>query len=279
MNKVVILATTDVHGCVYAHSYADASIQDYGLTRFSTAVKQYRDQGEVYVLDNGDILQGTPFLTTANQDDDGKHVLSRIMNAIGYDFINLGNHDFNYGYPVLKRYLDDTQATCLTSNISYQDHALGSSRLITTASGKIIALIGVCTDYIPHWEKPENIRDMTFLDPFATVKAEIQRLTPLADRIVVMYHGGVERDPDSGKLTQRDTGENIGYRLAQLEGIDILITGHQHRSFTCVINSTQVVQTTYNALEFAEITIDFDNDPKARLKIVKMKDFPIDSQI
>lgn len=279
MDKVVILATTDVHGCVYAHSYADHTIQGNGLTRFSNAVKQYRKQGETIVVDNGDILQGTPFLTVANQDHEGLHVLSQIMNNIGYDFINLGNHDFNYGYAILGRYLKDSKAPCITSNITYKDQPFGSSRLIKTQSRKTLALIGVCTDYIPHWEKPANIEDMTFADPLESVKKEIIRLKPLSDLIVVMYHGGLERDPYNGTPTERATGENVGYQLALLDGIDVLITGHQHRSFIAKIKNTHVIQTTFNALEFAEITIDFDIDEKVQLKIVKMADYSIDPVI
>ena len=278
MGKIRILATTDVHGSVTTHSYGDLSDLGCGLTRFSNAVKQYRKQGETFVLDNGDILQGTPFLTIANLHLEGPHILSQIMNAIAYDFVNLGNHDFNFGYAILARYLRDLDAPCLTSNISIYDHPFGNSQIIKTQSGHTLALIGVCTDYIPHWEKPANIEHMKFSDPIETVKAEINRLKPLADSVIVMYHGGLERDPFDGRPTERFTGENVGYQIALLDGIDVLITGHQHRSFLCKIGRTQVVQTTSNALEFAEITIDFDA-PEISISIRKMRDFPVDPDI
>jgi len=279
MGKIRILATSDVHGCVGTFSYADHCDLGCGLTRFSSAVKQYRTQGETIVLDNGDILQGTPFLTIANKPSSKPHVLSQIMNRIGYDFVNLGNHDFNFGYSVLDRYLNDLSAPCLTSNITYNDTAFGNSQLIPTKDNKTIALIGVCTDYIPHWEKPGHIKHMTFNDPIETVKREIIRLRPLADVVIVMYHGGLERDPFNGTPTERFTGENVGYQIALLEGIDVLITGHQHRSFLTKINNTQVVQTTFNALEFAEISIDFEASPKIGLVIRKTRDFPSDPEI
>ena len=40
------------------------------------------------------------------------------MNAGGYDFITLGNHDFNYGKEYLKKYLDNLNATCLCANVT-----------------------------------------------------------------------------------------------------------------------------------------------------------------
>lgn len=279
MEKIILLATTDVHGCVNAHSYSDSSIQGFGLARFDSVVKQYRKKGETLVVDNGDILQGTPFLTIANKSNDGKHVLSQVMDEIGYDAINVGNHDFNYGQEVLERYLNDQNAPCLTSNIYHNGKALGNSRIITTKTGKRIALIGVCTDYIPHWEKPGHIKNMAFLNPVEIVKAEILRLTPLSDLRVVLYHGGLERDPFNGQATERFTGENVGYQLALLENVDILITGHQHRSFIAKIGSTLVIQTTFNALEFAEITVEWDVKPQIEMRILKMKDYPFDPKI
>ena len=279
MDKILLLATTDVHGCVNSHSYADSSIQGYGLARFFSAVKQYRTKNETLVVDNGDILQGTPLLTIANKTLEGKHILSQVMDEIGYAAINVGNHDFNYGQAVLERYLQDQKAPCLTSNIFFQGNPLGKSRIIITKTGKRIALIGVCTDYIPHWETPAHIRNMDFKSPLETVKSEIIRLKPFSDLRVVLYHGGLERDPFNGQSTERFTGENVGYQLALLDDIDILITGHQHRSFIAKIGSTRVVQTTFNALAFAEITIEWNIEPQIEIRIREMKNYPIDLKI
>ena len=46
------------------------------------------------------------------------HPIAAIMNAGGYDFITLGNHDFNYGKEYLKKYLDNLNATCLCANVT-----------------------------------------------------------------------------------------------------------------------------------------------------------------
>lgn len=277
MEKLTILATTDVHGSVLAKNYADNSISPSGLTRFSTAVRHAKENGATLVLDNGDILQGSPLLTIANQQS-GSHLLGKIMNQIGYDFINLGNHDFNYGPKVLQRYLNTLTMPCLTANILHKSVPYGKSALVSIQN-RTVALIAVCTDYIPHWEKADNIPAMAFLDPIETVKTELKRLRPLSDAVVVMYHGGLENDPITGAATERFTGENVGYRLAQLPGIDVLITGHQHRSLIATIGTTVVTQTTLNAKEFAEITLTFGEKLRIEPKIVKMEDFEIDPVI
>lgn len=58
-----------------------------------------------------------------------------------------------------------------------------------------------------------------------------------ADIVVVCYHGGFERDLQTGKPTEALTGENEGYQiLTKIPGIDVLLTGHQHRQIAEVIN-------------------------------------------
>lgn len=62
--------------------------------------------------------------------------------------------------------------------------------------------------------------------------------------------------------------------MAQLRGIDLLITGHQHRSFITKINDTLVTQCASNAQEFAKIEITLENDQcKIQSQLVKMKEF------
>jgi 2',3'-cyclic-nucleotide 2'-phosphodiesterase/3'-nucleotidase len=206
------------------------------------------------------------------------HLLAETMNLIGIDYFNLGNHDFNYGPAILNQFLHDLKAPCLTSNILQHGIPFGQSHIIDLL-GHRIALIGSCTDYIPHWEKPSNIEDMTFLDPIEVITAEVHHLRDQVELVIVMYHGGLERDPLTGLPTEPLTGENIGYALAQIPGIDLLITGHQHRSIITTINQTLITQCAYNAQEFAKVEISFDPVLQLTAQLIKMKDFPEDQAV
>ena len=103
----------------------------------------------------------------------------------------------------------------------------------------------------------------------------------LADVIIGVYHGGFERDLETGELTEDDTGENQAYRMVkEIEGLDILITGHQHRSIATKCFNTYVTQTAYNASEIA--FIEFDTDTKeadVRLLNADSDDYHISSRI
>lgn len=276
MKKACLCITSDIHGAILSKNYADNSEAFYGLARYSEAIKQLKKQySEVILLDNGDAIQGSPLLTVSNQDDTNTHILSYVFNHLGISYINLGNHDFNYGKSTLLRYIRDNKAGLITSNVLFMNNPLGKSQIFTLTNGIRLGIIGVVTDYIPHWEKPEYIADMKFLDPIDTVKKQIDILTGHCDKIMIMYHGGIERDLVDGHPTETLTGENIGYQMCGLEGFDILVTGHQHRSFITQIHGKTVVQCGANASEFIKIEI----DSTISVSIENMNNFAIDRQI
>lgn len=251
---IKVIATSDVHGTLSAYAYYDRKPKAMGLSRYSSYLSSLQNE-ELIVLDNGDSLQGSPLLTYSHQTQQRPVIMAQIFNQLQVQYLNLGNHDFNYGPQRLLDYLEDCDAECLTSNILYHAKPLGKSVIHTTSEGFKIGLIGVCTDYIPHWEKPSHLEGFTFLDPLEVVKHELSHLRPLVDRLIVMYHGGLEKDPKTGLPTEVLTGENVGYEIACLDGIDVLITGHQHRSLIETIHSTLVTQSTLNAQEAIEIDV------------------------
>lgn len=254
MKPFHILATSDVHGSIYAHQYHNHQTLPSGLSRLSTALKQFQDE-EVILIDNGDVLQGTP-LTTYNNKFETQSIMAEAFNALGYDYFNLGNHDFNYGPTILKRYLQTQQATSLCSNILIDGQPIGHSQIHITQENLKLGLIGVVTDYLPNWEKPENLENITILDVVETVKLEVEELRTLVDHIIVIYHGGFERDLITNEPTEPLTGENVGSLLTTIPGIDVLITGHQHRSIVQTINHVLCLQCNMNASEVMKITYD-----------------------
>ena len=254
-----LFVTTDIHGNVFPTNYSTRdNLEDYGLARISTAIKKMREHDEFLLLDNGDALQGTPFLTYAHQHkDEFENPMATAYNSLGYDYINLGNHDFNYGPKILEKYLEESNAVLLTSNLTIDGKAPGTTQIIEK-DGKKVALIGLLTQYIPKWERPSHIEGMEFFSAYDHLKSEIERLKGTVDYTIAMYHGGLERDPDTSVPTERLTGENEGYQMTEIEGLDILITGHQHRSLVKRINGVLVTQSTFKGQEFVTIDLDLE---------------------
>lgn len=253
---IKIFYTSDVHGQMTGYQYATKSREKMGLSRVQTYLKQ---QNVAYLLlDNGDLLQGNPLLDDERtHSSSNQHLLSSVMNEMGYDAITLGNHDFNYGPEELYRFTKHLNATIVCCNIT---DALGrlvyQPYVIVEKLGVRFGIVGAITDYIPNWEKPEHIRDLIFLDPVQEVKKVIETIRSQVDLVVVLYHGGFERDLVTHEPIGRPTLENRGYELAHLKGVDILLTGHQHRPLSeQTTTGTLVMQTSMQARNIGEITL------------------------
>jgi 2',3'-cyclic-nucleotide 2'-phosphodiesterase/3'-nucleotidase len=127
--------------------------------------------------------------------------------------------------------------------------------------GLRIAVLGLDTQYIPHWEQPTTIRGLTFNSALETAKQYVPQLRQMADAVVVTYHGGFERDLETGEPTERLTGENEGYALLhEVPGIDALVTGHQHREIAQVVNGIPTTQPGYRGANVAEISLELEKD-------------------
>ncbi|CAM3749379.1 bifunctional UDP-sugar hydrolase/5'-nucleotidase [Erysipelothrix urinaevulpis] len=274
--KVKLFVTTDIHGNIFPTNYTSRdNVEDYGLARISTAIQTYREQGEIILLDNGDSFQGTPLTTFAHEHpNEYMNPIAQAFNTLDYDYINLGNHDFNYGRPILEKFIKETKAPLLTSNLTIDGKAPGQTQIIEK-DGKKIALIGLLTQYIPKWERPNHIEGMEFFSAYDHLESEVKRLRNDVDYIIAMYHGGLERDPDTGTPTERLTGENEGYQLTDIEGLDILITGHQHRTFVKRVNGVLVTQSTFKGQEFVTIDLDLENG-ESNAKIHEVAKYPVD---
>src|SRR5699024_5445321 len=133
-------------------------------------------------------------------------------------------------------------------------------------NGVKIAVVGVTTDYIPHWESPEHIQGITFTDARDTLEQWVNyvRKTEAPDLVIASYHGGFERDLSTGERTERETSENQGYAMCEtIEGIDLLLTGHQHRQLTGEINGIPVLQPGKNGEQYGKVTIQLTKEQDA----------------
>lgn len=246
MTRIRLLVTTDVHGYVYPYRYADGSEFKGGFARIQAVINKMKDENTV-LLDNGDVLEGSAlsfyhyhfFPNEASP-------MSIVMKEIGYDFVNVGNHDFNYGENALLTHLHTTGSKCITTNWIYQGTPY-SSYEIKRFNGVKVAFFGLTTQYIPHWERSGNIKNSTFINALECAKETVEKIKTKEnpDYIVCLYHGGFEKDLTSGKPTEDLTGENMAYEIVEkVDGIDVLLTGHQHRSLSGKLKNTYYTQTT-----------------------------------
>lgn len=250
MTHLRLISTSDVHGYLYPTNYSRRQdSRPYGWLKAATLLHQLQtspDDTITVTLENGDWLEGSPLASyLATQAPERAGIWSQLLNTGRYDARILGNHDFNYGQTYLQASLTDRHCPAVAANIlgATAQSISDGPYTILERGGLKIAILGLTTAYVPHWESAEHLRGLRFESAVTTAQFWVPRLRQLADVIVVAYHGGLEADPVTGQATEPLTDENEGYRLlTQVPGIDALITGHQHRQIAGVYNGVPTTQ-------------------------------------
>ena len=259
MKNLKIYFTSDLHGYVYPTDYVDRSQKNIGLLNI---INQFEKDGNTLIIDAGDTIQGSPFTNYLSTAEFDVHPIATIFNKAGYDYITLGNHDFNYGFDYLKKYLCNLDAKCLCANVDDKTNELGilPYDIKTLENGLKVGIIGFTTDFINIWERAENLANFTINDTISSIKPYYDELKGNVDVLIGVYHGGFEYDLESHKKLS-ETKENIAYKICNELGFDLLLTGHQHMEISDIdLHGTHIVQTPHNGSKFIELNLEFDND-------------------
>lgn len=263
---ITILETSDLHGHIFPISYGTNEYQPSGLAKIATYVKKIRETEENLILiDNGDNIQGTPLTYHyVRQLYNLPNPMIQTLNELNYDAAIIGNHEFNYGLLVLQKAISEARFPFLSANILHtetKEPYFGQPFFSKTLdSGFKITVLGLTTHYIPNWEKPEHIKMLHFENAIEGAKKWVshikEQVTP--DLLIVSYHGGFERDLKTGEPTESLTGENQAYQLCmEVEGIDILLTGHQHRLLADEVNGVTIVQPGSNGQYIGRVDLQY----------------------
>lgn len=261
MKKLKIYFTSDLHGYVYPTDYRDASENNMNMGILKI-INAFDKDGNTLIIDGGDTIQGSPFTNYLSSSTFNVHPIADIMNEGGYDYITLGNHDFNYGYDYLKKYLTNLNAKCLCANVDNKTKELPiiPFDIKTMENGLKVGLIGFTTDFINRWERPSNLENFTVSDTASAVKAVFDKVRPNCDILIGIYHGGFEYDLDSHTELSK-TSENIAYKICRDFDFDILLTGHQHMPLSGQeIHGTYIAQTPHNGTKFLELNLEIDDE-------------------
>lgn len=248
--KLTIYFTSDTHGYLYPNNFASMQPRPMGLL----SMRFPKDENTL-IIDGGDTIQGSP-LTYYCRLNNLPLPVAQAMNDRGYDYVTLGNHDFNNGYDYLRDHLLKLNARCLCANVTDKrgELPIAGACVHTLGNGLRVGLVGIVTDWVNRWEKAENLTELSVHKPLEAARKALEGLE--ADIIVGIYHGGIERDLQSGRLLSQ-TDENIACRLCEELPIDLLLTGHQHIAMAEQHwHGTHIVQTPCNAASYVKVTLD-----------------------
>ncbi|MGW7318140.1 bifunctional metallophosphatase/5'-nucleotidase [Streptomyces sp. NPDC054854] len=245
-----VMGTTDLHGNVFNWDYFtdkefdDKAHNDVGLAKISTLVDRVRaEKGRrnTLLIDAGDTIQGTQLSyyyakvdpITARRGP--VHPMAQAMNAIGYDAAALGNHEFNYGIPVLRKFEEQCDfpllgANALDARTLRPAFAPYSMHRLRTPFGRDVkvAVLGLTNPGIAIWDKAHVQGKMTFPGLEEQAAKYVPRLRSMgADVVIVSAHSGSSGTSSYGD--QLPHVENAAGLVAeQVPGIDAILVGHAH---------------------------------------------------
>ena len=272
--NLTIYYTSDIHGCFSPVNYATGEKTDSGL---ANCLSQFHKDGNTLIIDGGDTLQGTPLTYfLSHEEKDVSSLPAKLLNLGGYDFITLGNHDFDYGKAVIERYLAALDAVCLCANVE-GICGVQKTAVVTLENGLRVGLTGIITPFVAQFEPAETMAGITVNDAFAaawTALSELRRAK--VDVTICIYHGGFEADVMTGKVLSQ-TGENQGWRICRELGFDVLLAAHQHMPLDNLqIGGTYTCQPPDKASKFICMDVTADRGSvKAVSKLLPAGETPL----
>lgn len=243
-----IMETTDVHVHVWPYDYySDRAVDTIGLARTAAHVADIRKEAtNSILLDNGDFLQGNPMgdyiAYERGMKEGDMHPMIQAFNALGIEASTLGNHEFNYGLDFLMKSLAGAAFPVISANVAKEmggdptkDVTLVKpyiilDRELTDGSGARhpirIGLIGFVPPQIMTWDRRHLEGNVKTRDIVQTAQAWVPRIREEgADIVIALSHSGI------GSADWTEGMENASVPLAAVDGIDAVLTGHNHLVF------------------------------------------------
>ncbi|MBN2899430.1 MAG: 5'-nucleotidase C-terminal domain-containing protein [Clostridia bacterium] len=225
--SITIVHTNDAHAKVEEGAY-----DGMGYAKIAEEVNALRaEKDNVLLLEAGDVFHGTTFATL----EEGTSIV-KLMNAMKYDVMVAGNHDFNYGQEHLLELADMATFPILGANVVKADGTtLLPEYVIKDVDGVKVAIFGICSPETVYKTHPDNVKGLTFEDPIATAKAMVKELDGKADIIIALTHIGLDEET---AVKSSDIANAV-------PEIDVIIDGHSHSVLNdgMMVNGVLIAQT------------------------------------
>ena len=153
--QITVLATTDIHSNVWGFSYEnDKETDNNGLARIASYIEEVRSQVPYVILvDNGDTVQGNIMTDDIYNKQEGPHPIITAMNALEYDSMTLGNHEYNFGEDLIVRLQSLAEFPLLAANLSRLDGTMAAlPYTIVERGGVRVGIIGITNPDAPRWD-------------------------------------------------------------------------------------------------------------------------------
>jgi 5'-nucleotidase len=263
--KLTILHTNDIHSRIESINKYDSTCgaEDEaegkcfgGVARIMTKVTERRAALEgqnVLLLDAGDPFQGSLFYTTYKGAAEAE-----FMEAIGYDAMAVGNHEFDDGPAGLEKFVDAVSFPVISGNLDLTSEPalkgkVGNHVVLEVGGEKIGIISALATDTVETSSPGPNV---VFQDEIESLQADVAALEAEGvNKIIALTHVGLPKDLE------------IAEKVA---GIDVVVGGHSHTllsntsdkaagPYPTMAGDVPVVQAYAYSKYLGELTVTFDD--------------------
>ncbi len=274
---VTILGTTDMHGRVFPIDYYTNKYDNVGITKVASLIKEARKTDpDLLLVDSGDTIQGTPLEYFHNKRNNAPpDPMMLAMNALHYDSMTVGNHEYNFGLNVLEKARSEAKFPWLsantyntgTSTTHYQPY------IVKEVQGVRVGVLGLTTPGIPNWENVPNYAGLEFKETVSEAKkwVAVLRDKEKVDLVVITMHMGIEEDLRTGQINPSQVpNENAAIAIArQVPGVDVILMGHTHRDVpSLVVNGVLLTQANRWASHVARVDLFLEKGEAARWRVL-----------
>lgn len=219
VRRLTILHVNDTHSHMEPVRSGEYAGMGGALERaaYIDSVRQADGPQNVLLLHAGDFCQGTSYFSEL-----GGQVETRILNAIGYDVITLGNHEFDNGIEALGQVLSGVNMPVVCCNYDFSPFEAGKyirPYAIVQKAGLKIGVIGVLCG-LKEMVAGDIAGRIPAFDTVPTVQKYADELRPQCDLVIALTHIGYEAH-NPGDLLDSDLA-------AATRNIDIIVGGHSH---------------------------------------------------
>ncbi len=258
--RITVLHTNDIHGGIMPRPAVFYEKDPQRLIGGAAALAAYvkKVKGPKILLDAGDWFQGTPEGALR-----GGQALAGVFNAVGYDALEVGNHEFDNGEKNLQEMIQELKAPVLCANVyhSVAQHASECKPwVVKDVAGVKIGIFGLLSTRMETGTMPESIAGLTFRRGIDEARGAVAALRDQgATVIIALTHQGFESP--SGPAFEGDRT-----LAAQVEGIDLIVGGHTHtvleRGVRDETHGTLIVQAGADLTCVGEVTLEIDPGTK-----------------
>ncbi|MDQ7778682.1 MAG: bifunctional UDP-sugar hydrolase/5'-nucleotidase [Planctomycetota bacterium] len=256
--RVTILHTNDLHGQVYPveKSTKDEKTFIGGFSAVALKIRSLRAEAEkagaeVILVDAGDFFQGTPEGNTPPGE-----LVVEFFNLLRYDYVVLGNHEFDFGESAVRKYTSLAKFPFLGANIIDRKTGVTPDYVkpyaVREVKGLKIAFIGLTHPEMSSLVLPKIETGLDFpLEDVTLKKVLAEKPVAEADFVVLLTHIGYDRDR----------------RLAEsFPDVPLIIGGHSHspiaKPFRGEHGKALICQSGCKGENLGRIDIIFDSETR-----------------